>query len=273
MQEEKWVLFDKLKENLILRNYSKETSKAYLVHIKKYFEFLNYFNEMPNFENAKKYILKKLEKNEPSSVHHTIFALEYFFKNILNQNIYIPKPKRNKTIPIILTPEEIKKMIKITSNIKHKLILKILYGCGLRVSEIINLKKENVNFEEKLIHINLAKGKKDRFVKVPESLTEELKAYIKLNPDKILFPSNRGGKLTKKSIGKIVENSAKKAEITKEVYPHLLRHSFATHLLENGTDLRIIQKLLGHSDIKTTQIYTQISQASIKNIKNPLDNL
>src|SRR3972149_2629271 len=150
MQEEKWVLFDKLKENLILRNYSKETSKAYLVHIKKYFEFLNYFNEMPNFENAKKYILKKLEKNEPSSVHHTIFALEYFFKNILNQNIYIPKPKRNKTIPIILTPEEIKKMIKITSNIKHKLILKILYGCGLRVSEIINLKKENVNFEEKL---------------------------------------------------------------------------------------------------------------------------
>ena len=164
-------------------------------------------------------------------------------------------------------------MIDFTLNIKHKLILKVLYGCGLRVSEITGLKKEDINFNEDLIHIRLAKGKKDRFVKIPESLKEDLESYCKLNKDEILFPSNRGGKLTKKTIGKIVENSAKKAGITKDVYPHLLRHSFATHLLENGTDLRIIQKLLGHSDIKTTQIYTQISQASIKNVKSPLDNL
>ena len=217
--------------------------------------------------------MKKLEKNEPSSVHHLIFALEYFFKNILNERIYLPKPKRNKTLPEILTKEEIKKMIDFTLNIKHKLILKVLYGCGLRVSEITGLKKEDINFNEDLIHIRLAKGKKDRFVKIPESLKEDLESYCKLNKDEILFPSNRGGKLTKKTIGKIVENSAKKAGITKDVYPHLLRHSFATHLLENGADLRIIQKLLGHSDIKTTQIYTQISQASIKNVKSPLDNL
>jgi len=206
-------------------------------------------------------------------VSHTIFALEYFFKNVLNESLSIPKPKRNKKIPEILTKEEIRKMLEVTSNIKHKLILKVLYGCGLRVGEIINLQKKDINFEEGLVHVKLAKGKKDRFVKIPEKLEEELENYCKINNDEIIFPSNRGGKLTKKTIGKIVENAAAKAGIKKEVYPHLLRHSFATHLLESGVDLRIIQKLLGHSDIKTTQIYTQISQASIKNIKMPLDSL
>ncbi|MFH1308301.1 MAG: site-specific tyrosine recombinase/integron integrase [archaeon] len=261
----------KLEENLKLRNYSKETQKVYIIHIKKYFEFLE--NESPCYENAKEYILKKLETNEPSSVHHTIFAVEYFFKNILKESIYIPKPKRSKKIPEILTQEEIKSMIQSTRNIKHKLILKILYGCGLRVSEVVNLKNENVSIKESLIHIKQGKGKKDRFVKIPGSINEELNAYLKLNNDEFLFPSTRGGKLTKKTISKIVETSAKKAKIKKRVYPHLLRHSFATHLLEQGVDLKIIQKLLGHSDIKTTQIYTQISQASIKNIKSPLDNL
>lgn len=271
MQEKEEILLKKLEENLLLRNYSKETAKSYLIQIKKYLEYLQ--DKKPNFQNAKEYILKKLEKNEPSSVHHTIFAIEYFFKNILNQKIYIPKPKRNKKIPVILTPEEIKKMIEKTSNIKHRLILKILYGCGLRVAEIINLRKEDINFNEGLLHIKLSKGKKDRFVKIPDSLIKNLESYCILNNSDVLFPSNRGGCLTKKTIGKIVDNAAKKSEIKKEVYPHLLRHSFATHLLEQGTDLRIIQKLLGHSDIKTTQIYTQISQASIKNIKSPLDNL
>ena len=117
----------------------------------------------------------------------------------------------------------------------------------------------------------MSKGKRDRFVKIPNSVIAELESYCKLSNDAVLFPSNRGGKLTTATIQAIVENSAKKANIKKEVYPHLLRHSFATHLLEQGTDLRIIQKILGHSDIKTTQIYTQVSQASIKNVKNPLD--
>lgn len=264
-------LLKKLEENLQLRNYSKETIKGYLLHVSKYLEFAK--NNGVNFETAKKFILFELKTKEPSSVGHTIFAIEYFFKNILKEKINIPKPKRNKKIPEILTSEEIKKMINATSNIKHKLILKMLYGCGLRVSEIVNLKKRDLNFNEKLIHVRLAKGKKDRFVKIPESISNELRSYVNLLTDEILFPSNRGGKLTKKTIGKIVENSAKKSDIKKEVYPHLLRHSFATHLLEQGTDLRIIQKLLGHSSIKTTQIYTQISQANIKNIKSPLDSL
>jgi site-specific recombinase XerD len=265
-------LLEKLEENLLLRNYSKETIKGYLIHVKNYLKFLSP-NQLVGEETARKFILNELKNKEPSSVSHAIFAIEYFFKNILKQDLSMPKPKRNKKIPEILTRQEIQEMINSLNNIKHKLILKFLYGCGLRVSELISLKKHDLNFQEEMIHIHLGKGKKDRFVKIPESVSEEIQAYEKLNNEEFLFPSNRGGKLTKKTIAKIVENAGEKAGIKKPVYPHLLRHTFATHLLESGTDLRIIQKLLGHSDIKTTQIYTQISQASIKNIKSPLDTI
>ncbi len=260
----------KLEKELKLRNFSPKTLKSYMHETEK---FLIYAKDSLNKETLENYILRKLEKQNPSTVAHSISILTFFFEKVLNQKIYIPRPKRNKTIPKILAKEEIKLMIDVTSNIKHRLILKMLYGCGLRVSEIVSLRTEDLNFNEGLLHIKLAKGKKDRFVKIPESIKEELKSYCTLSHEEILFPSNRGGKLTTATIQAIVEKSAKKSGIKKEVYPHLLRHSFATHLLEQGTDLRIIQKLLGHSDIKTTQIYLQVSNQSIKNIKSPLDNI
>lgn len=261
----------KLQQEIEIRNFSQKTLKSYANSINK---FLNYLKDRnPSQDKVKNYIQIQIKKQNPSSVAHEIFAIQFFFDKVLNKKIYVPRPKRNKTIPIILTKEEIKSMIDSTLNIKHNLILKLLYGCGLRNSEVTNINKNDLNFTEGLIHIKMAKGKKDRFVKIPESIIEELEGYCLLNKDEILFPSNRGGKLTTATIQAIVKQSAKKAKIKKEVYPHLLRHSFATHLLESGTDLRIIQKLLGHSDIKTTQIYTQISQANIKNIKSPLDNI
>jgi len=264
-------LLIKLEKELKLRNYSKKTIKGYIFSVNK---FLEYSKEKGiNEKTFKKYILGKLPNQNPSSVAKDSFAIKFFFEKVLNQKINLQTIKRNKTLPNILTINEVRKMLTLTENIKHKLIIKLLYGCGFRVSEIINLKKQDVNFEEDLIKVNLGKGKKERFVKIPCSIKEDLENYSELNNSKILFPSNRGGKLTIKSIQKIVSNAGKKAKIKKRVYPHLLRHSFATHLLEQGTDLRIIQKLLGHSSIKTTQIYTQISQASIKNIKSPLDNL
>lgn len=226
-----------------------------------------------NEESVKDYLQLLIKRQNPSTVSANLSAIDFFFEKVLDCKIKIPHPKRNKTLPEILNIEEVRKLIDVTSNIKHKLILKILYGCGLRVSELVNLKKEDLNFDEGLIHVKLAKGKKDRFVKIPDSIKKDLEAYSLILQEAILFPSSRGGKLTTATIRAIVENSAKKAGIKKRVYPHLLRHSFATHLLESGVDLRIIQKLLGHSDIKTTQIYTQISQQSIKNIKSPLDNL
>ena len=268
---DKEQLLYRLKQELEIRNFSRRTVKSYLNGAEKFLRFAE--NKQLTEQTVRDYIQMRIQNKEPSSVAHDIFAISFFFKSILNQYINIPRPKRNKKLPEILPKEEVKAMINATQNIKHKLILKMLYGCGLRVSELVNLKKEDINFNENLIHVCLAKGKKDRFVKIPDSVKDELKNYCALSQEEALFPSQRGGKLTTATIQAIVEQSGKKAGVTKEVYPHLLRHSFATHLLEQGTDLRIIQKLLGHSDIKTTQIYTQISQQSIKNVRSPLDNL
>jgi len=265
------TLIDKLKDELKIRNFSPRTIKSYLYVTERFLKFAE--NKGLNEGSVREYVLKKLENQNPSTVSHNITVIKFFFKILLKQNIEIPHPKRNKPIPEVLTTEEIKRMIDLTFNFKHKLIIKLLYGCGLRVSEIINLKKSDFNFNEGLIHIHLAKGRKDRFVKMPESIKEELGNYGKTTNGEVFFNSARGGKLTTATIRKIVKNSARKARIEKDVHPHTFRHSFATHLLEQGTDLRIIQKLLGHSDIKTTQIYLSVSQQSIKNIKSPLDSL
>jgi len=222
---------------------------------------------------VKDYIQLNLQNKNPASVRKDLFAIKFFFEKVLRQKLNLPNPKKDSPLPNILTIDEIRRLVNSTPNVKHKLIIKFLYGCGLRVSEIVSLKKDDLNFEEGLIHIKLAKGKKDRFVKIPDSIARELESFVKIRDGAYLFESNRGGKLTTSTVQAILKKAAKKAGIRKRVYPHLLRHSFATHLLESGTDLRIIQKLLGHSSVKTTQIYTQISQASIKNIKSPLDSL
>src|SRR3989344_2770004 len=211
----------RLGQEIEIRNFSGKTFKSYVNSVGKFLDYLK--GREPLQEEVRNYVQIRIKTHNPSSVAHEIFAIQFFFDKVLDRKIYIPRPKRNRTLPEVLTKEEAIKLVNSPLNIKHRLIMKLLYGCGLRVSEIVNLSKGDLNFNERLLHIRLTKGKK--------------------------------------------------AGIKKEVYPHLLRHSFATHLLEQGTDLRIIQKLLGHSDIKTTQIYTQISQQSIKNVRSPLDNI
>lgn len=265
-------LLIKLERELRLRNYSKRTVKSYIYGASKFLEYSK--NKGLNQKVAEDYVYLQLKKKKnPSSICQLIAVLKFFFKNILNEKIELIKPKKNKILPDILTIEEIRKLIDVTPNFKHKLIIKIIYGTGLRVSEIVSLKKSEINFNEGLIKVRLGKGKKDRFVKLPESIKEELTFICNLHNSRYVFPSNRGGKLTIKTIQAILKNAQVKSGIKKRVYPHLLRHSYAAHLLENGTGLRVIQKLLGHSSIKTTQMYTQISQAQIKNVKSPLDNL
>ena len=261
----------RLGQEIEIRNFSGKTFKSYVNSVGKFLDYLK--GREPLQEEVRNYVQIRIKTHNPSSVAHEIFAIQFFFDKVLDRKIYIPRPKRNRTLREVLTKEEAIKLVNSPLNIKHRLIMKLLYGCGLRVSEIVNLSKGDLNFNERLLHIRLTKGRKDRFVRIPDSVAIDLGNYCNLLDSDVLFPSNRGGRLTTATIQAIVEKSGKKAGIKKEVYPHLLRHSFATHLLEQGTDLRIIQKLLGHSDIKTTQIYTQISQQNIKNVRSPLDDL
>ena len=264
----------KFKRELEIRNFSRKTIKSYMFHVKRFLKYASSSGQGLNEEVVKNYIQRLLVKKNPSSVALSLSTIRFFFWNVLGVKIEVENPKRNKPIPEVLNVEEVRRLINAIGNVKHKLIVKLMYGCGLRVGEVVKLLKTDFLFDEGLIHIKMAKGRKDRMVKIPETLIQELRIFSELNPNnKIFFVSARGGKLTTTTIQKIVKNATERSGIEKNVHPHTLRHSFATHLLEQGVDIRVIQKLLGHSDIKTTQIYLRISNQSIKNVMSPLDNL
>ena len=185
--------------------------------------------------------------------------------------IEIRGAKKNKSLPVVLSRPEIEKLLEVTGNTKHRLLLSLAYGAGLRVSEVINLKVSDIDPGELTVHIKLAKGKKDRITISPERLVSDIQNLI-AGKDKndFVFSSERGGNLTTRTAQKVFENSLKKAKVSKEATFHSLRHSFATHLLENGVDVRYVQELLGHQNIRTTQLYTQVTNPKLKNIKSPL---
>jgi len=169
---------------------------------------------------------------------------------------------------------EVKRLLDVTENLKHNTMLKLCYGMGLRLSEILNLKISDIDSRSMRVHIVCGKGKKDRYVNLPQSILEQLRSYyLEYKPKEYLFEGQYGGQYSGRSIQQVFKNSLEKARITKKVGVHSLRHSYATHLLENGTDIRFIQELLGHRDIKTTLIYTHVSDKSIRKIVSPLDNL
>jgi len=161
-----------------------------------------------------------------------------------------------------------------TTNLKHNTMLKLCYGMGLRLSEIINLKIEDIDSKNMQVFIEKSKGKKDRYVNLPESVLEQLRAYYKMyRPKKYLFEGQDGGQYSKRSLQNVFKSALHKAGVNKNVGIHSLRHSYATHLLEQGTDIRFIQELLGHKDLKTTLIYTDVTNNNIRKIRSPLDNL
>ncbi|WP_435416532.1 tyrosine-type recombinase/integrase [Polaribacter aestuariivivens] len=186
----------------------------------------------------------------------------------------IKRPKKEKQLPSVLSVDEVKAIFNNITNLKHKTLLSLLYSAGLRIGEALNLKIDNIDSKRMLIHIKQAKGKKDRYTLLSHSFLKLLRAYyLAYKPKDFLFEGQNGKKYSNASAQAVLKKSVQNTKINKKVTLHTLRHSFATHLLENGTDIRYIQELLGHSSPKTTMIYTHVSQTSLKNIKNPFDEL
>lgn len=265
---------EQTRQELRLRNYSFKTIKAYLGCLREYFDFKKFNLEKLDEEKIKRFLLNKQDKNYSSqTVNLYLNAIKFFYREVLKipQKVNLKFAKRSKKLPIILSREEIKNIIDVIRNPKHKLIISLAYGAGLRISEVVNLKTKDVNLEELTIHLKNAKGKKDRITIFPEKTKTDLQNFIAgKNPNDYLFESERGGKLTERTAQKIFENALQRAGIKKDATFHSLRHSFATHLLENGVDVRYVQELLGHQNIRTTQRYTQVTNPKLKNIKSPL---
>jgi integrase/recombinase XerD len=265
---------EKAKQELRLRNYSFKTMKAYLICLREYFNFQKIDLERIDEENIKEFLLNKQSKNYSSqTINLYLSAIKFFYYKVLKipQKINLKFAKRNKKLPIVLSREEIKNVIDVIRNPKHKLIISLAYGAGLRISEVVNLKVKDINLEELTIYLKNAKGKKDRITIFPEKIKNNLQNLIAdKNLNDYLFESERGGKLTERTTQKVFKNALRGAGIKKDATFHSLRHSFATHLLENGVDVRYVQELLGHQNIRTTQIYTQVTNPKLKNIKSPL---
>ena len=244
---------------------------------KKFLEYIKKNPEDVNEDDVKYYLAENLSKSSSSTLIIFLSALRYAYSNVLHKDITIgiKRPKKEKRIPTVLTKDEVKTLINSIASKKSRLMVSFMYACGFRVSELVNMKVKDLNFEEKIGNVRQGKGKKDRVFNIPEFLLEDLKIQAEKQKEEkkeYLFTGPKE-KLSERNLQKIISLAAKHAEIKKDVHCHTLRHSFATHLLENGTDIRKIQELLGHSDLSTTQIYTHISREELKKIKSPIDEV
>lgn len=267
-------LLIKIKGELRLRNYSPRTIESYLFCLNDYFKYIKIVKKDPAIGVIKKYLLEKQDQGRSSqTINLYLQAIKYFYHEVMKNHaiIDIKFAKTASKLPIVLSRTEIGKMIDSIKNPKHKLLISLSYGAGFRVSEVINLKNKDIDLEELTIHIKSAKGNKDRMTIFPEKLKADICEIMTLkDKNNYFFESNRGGKLTERTAQKVFEKALIDARIEKDATFHSLRHSFATHLLENGVDVRYVQELLGHANIRTTQLYTKVTNPAIRNIKSPL---
>lgn len=265
---------------LTLKGYSEKTKKAYLGHLRRFFEHTNKKPEdliKSDVENYMYYLLNH-QNNSHAFVNQALSSIKIYFTEILKRGkiVYdIPRPKKEKKLPNILSQNEVMSILNSLKNIKHKAILYTIYSSGLRVSEAASLKIKDVDSDRMLLHIYQGKGKKDRYTLLSEATLLLLREYFKKErPEFWLFPGgNLNEHITERTIQRIFKNACNNVNINKKVSVHSLRHSFATHLLEAGTDLRYIQELLGHKSSKTTEIYTHVSKTNLSRIVSPLDRV
>lgn len=263
---------NKLKSELRLRGLSPMTVRNYGFFVDKFIKRIGKNSEELNQDDAKIYLTGLYENKARNTIMLASAALKFFYTVILKKDFSeVRIPKKDKQLPSVLTKEEVKRLIDSTDTEKSRLMVSLLYSAGLRVSELVNLKVDDVNFSDGTGWVRKGKGAKDRIFVISPNLAKEISEYLQGREQRFVF--SKEGPLTTRNIQKIIKNTSKRAEINKKVTPHTLRHSFATHLLEQGTDIRVIQTILGHSSLNTTQIYTHVSSEQLKKIQNPLDFL
>ena len=280
LEEENLKAFAAFKDLLILKGYSPNTIRNYCNEFHQLIRLLGRRNVADLTKpQILSYLLWLLEKQgySETKVHTTVNAIKFYFEKLLGRGIEyydLPRPKKPWKLPSVLAEEEVLEMIQRMTNLKHKSILMAGYAGGLRVSEIIGLKLVDIDSKRMMIHIHGAKGKKDRMVPLSKILLETLrKYYLAYHPKEWIFENPQGGQYSIRSAQQILQDAKFAAGIHKKGSIHMLRHSYATHLMEGGTDIRIIQELLGHNSIKTTMRYTHVSKKDIGRIESPLDKL
>lgn len=264
------------RNELALRNYSPKTIRNYLACLQEYFSKTPTYHRY-NPDDVQRFLLEKQVKGyAPQTIGLYLNAIKFFYGQVLKiaQKIDFRFPKRSQKLPIVLSREEITRIMHALRNKKHRLIVALAYGAGLRVSEVVSLKVRDVDLEQGMIHLKMAKGKKDRLTILPAKLKTDLwRATMEKYPNDFVFESERGGRLTERTAQIVFKRAMRRASILKPATFHSLRHSFATHLLEDGTDIRYVQKLLGHQNIRTTQLYTQVTVHALQKIKSPIEQV
>ena len=264
-----------LRQEMKLRGLSPKTVRSYIQYITSCLDFAKKSPREIAAIDVRGYLESLVDCGRSASTLNSAYsALLFYFAKILKRNFFIsvPRAKVGKKLPEVLSNFEIRRMISLTINPKHRCMISLLYGTGMRVGELVRLKMGDIDIERSVIHIKKAKGSKDRMAILPHSLKAIIMIQRKMKvPKDYLFTNCQNGRLTEATVQKVVKQAVKRAKVTKNVSPHTLRHSFATHLLENGTDIRYIQELLGHARLETTQIYTKVAKNKLEMIKSPLD--
>jgi integrase/recombinase XerD len=280
LNDENLLALTALRNMLVLKGYSGNTIRNYCNEFHLLLRLLGKrsVNELTK-EQIMSYLLWLLEKKgcSETKVHTAVNTIKFYFEQVLlrQKEFYdLPRPKKPFKIPSILAEQEVFELIQKVKNIKHRAILMTGYAGGLRVSEIVCLQIKDIDSKRMMLHIHAAKGKKDRMVPLSKKLLETLREYYRIyKPGKYIFEGQFGSHYSVRSAQKILQEAKREAGIQKQGSIHMLRHSYATHLMEAGTDIRIIQELLGHNSIRTTMLYTHVSRKDIGKIESPLDKL
>ncbi|WP_273324289.1 site-specific tyrosine recombinase/integron integrase [Vallitalea guaymasensis] len=269
----------KYTQELTIQGYSSKTKKCYISHIKRFIDYIKKDIIEITETDVKMYLSYLMEKEcSHSYVNQTISSIKFLNEHVLHKlklTVYVERQKKERKLPNILSKKEVKSILASLQNNKHKTFLALIYSSGLRVGEVVKLKINDIDSQRMLIKIEQGKGNKDRYVMLSESILLQLRKYYKkYRPNKWLFEgADKDKHITERTVQRIFKNACEKGCVMKKVSVHSLRHSFATHLLESGTDIRYIQELLGHSSSKTTEIYTHVTNKNIMSIKSPLDDI